>query len=151
MDYNGPLNPVLDSSSGSSSLPFKALRQIKFELQKLTLHDAWRTLSPSTQDYTFFLTQFQKYARIDYFFLSQTDLSCLQYSTIEPMFLSNHHPIIITLFFPETCTETKSWRLNPSLLKDPVTIDRLRTHIRQYFAENDSSEVSPVSLWEAHK
>lgn len=82
---------------------------------------------------------------------SQSDLSYLQQSTIEPMFLSDHHPIAITLSFPETCNKMKSWRLNPSLLKDPATIKHLRTRIRLYFTENTSPEVSPISLWEAHK
>lgn len=53
-DFNVPLNPILDSSSGTSNLPYKALCQIKMELQNLTLHDAWRTLSPLVKDYTFF-------------------------------------------------------------------------------------------------
>lgn len=39
-DFNVLLNPVLDSSSGTSNLPYRALRQIKLEFQKLTLRDA---------------------------------------------------------------------------------------------------------------
>lgn len=150
-DFNVPLNPLLDSSTGTSALPYKALRQIKLQLQSLTLHDAWRTLAPSVKDYTFYSAPHQKYSRIDYFFLSQTDLPYLQQSTIEPMFLSDHHPITITLSFPDTITKTKLWRLNASLLKDPTSSDHIRTRIQQYFTENSSPEISLISLWEAHK
>lgn len=51
-DFNIPLNPFLDTSSGTSSLPYRALKRIK--LQELMLHDAWRTLNSQTKDYTFF-------------------------------------------------------------------------------------------------
>lgn len=150
-DFNVPLNPLLDSSTGTSTLTYKAIRQINLQLQSLTLHDTWRTLFPSDKDYTFFSAPHQKYSRIDFFFLSQTDLPLLQQSTIEPMFLSDHHPITVTLSFPEPNSRTKIWRLNPSLLKDPLVIDHVRTRIQQYFTENSNPEISPTSLWEAHK
>lgn len=150
-DFNVPLNPLLDSSMGTSTLTYKALRQIKLQFQSSTLHDAWCTLFPSDKDYAFFLAPHQKYSRIDYFFLSQSDLPLFQRSTIELMFLSDHHPIKVTLSFPETYFRTKTWPLNLSLLKDPLATDTIRTWLQQYFLENSNPEVSPISLWEAHK
>lgn len=67
------------------------------------------------------------------------------------MFLSDHHPITITLTFPDYNTRTKTWRLNPSLLKDPDVIRQINTRLQQYFQENSSPETTPVTLWEAHK
>lgn len=90
-DFNAPLNPVLDSSSGASTLPYRALRQIKMQLQNLTLHDTWCTMYPSVRDYTFYSAPHGKYSRIDYFFLSQTDLTLLQRTTIEPIRPSFYH------------------------------------------------------------
>lgn len=72
-------------------------------------------------------------------------------TTIEPMFLSDHHPISCTLTFPETEYRTKTWKLNPSLLKDPDNLSRLKWRIQLYFAENDTPDISLISLWEAHK
>lgn len=100
-DFNTPLNPLIDTSSGTSSLPYKALKQIKIQFKELMLHDAWRTLNPQTKDFTYFSSVHQKYSRIDYFFLSQPDLDLLTHSTIETMTLSDHHPITLTLTFPE--------------------------------------------------
>lgn len=150
-DFNVPLNPILDSSSGTFALTYKALCRIKIQLQSLTLHGTWRTLSPSVKDYTFYSAPHQKYSRIDYFFISQSDLPFLQQSTIEPMFLSDHHTITVTVSFPETQPRTKLWRFNPSLLKDPLSLERIRTSIQHYFTENSSPDISLISLWEAHK
>lgn len=87
-DFNVPMNPILDTSRGTSTLPYRALRQIKLQLQHLQLHDTWRTLFPNDKDYTFFSPPHQKYSRIDYFSLSQTDLTSLSQAAIEPMFFS---------------------------------------------------------------
>lgn len=89
-DNNVPMNPLLDTSTGISSLPYRALHQIKLQLQHLQLHDTWRSLFPTDKDYTFFSPPHQKHSSIDYFFLSQTDLASLSQASKEPMF---HHPI----------------------------------------------------------
>lgn len=51
------------------------------------------------------------------------------------MFLSDHHAITITLSFLETDIKTKIWHLNPSLLKDPSSIDYICTHVRKIGAQ----------------
>lgn len=150
-DFNVPLNPNLDTSSGTSMLSYRALRQIKLELQGLALHDTWRTMFPSMKDYTFYSIPFQKYSRLDYLFLSQPDLTYLTQATIDPMFLSDHHPISVTLTFPDLTPKTKTWRLNSSLLKDTEFTSRLTASIDTYFRENSTPDISPTTLWEAHK
>lgn len=40
-DFNVPLNPLQDTSTGTSPMPYKALCAIKTLLQGLTLHDFW--------------------------------------------------------------------------------------------------------------
>lgn len=40
------LNTLFDTSTGTSSLPFSDLHQVKLQLASLTLHDTWRTLNP---------------------------------------------------------------------------------------------------------
>lgn len=141
-----PLNPDMNTSSGTSTLTYCALCQIKLQLQGLALHDTWRTLVPLDRDYSFFSTPFQKYSRI-YLFLSQQDLTYLNQATIEPMFLSDHHPISITLTFPETIPRTTTWCLNPSLLKDPDILSQLKSRQLE-FAENTTPDISPITIWE---
>ena len=150
-DFNIPLDPLIDTSNGTSSLPYRALKQIKIQLKELTLHDTWRTLYPQTRDFTYFSNTHQKYSRIDYFFLSQPDLTFLTNSTIEPMTLSDHHPITLSLTFPEKKTVTKTWRLNTAVLKDPADVSELREKLLDYFSRNENDETSSLTQWEAHK
>lgn len=118
-DFNVPLSPSLDTSNGSTCLTYRALRAIKSQLSTLTLHDSWRTLHPNLKDFTFFSPLHDKYSRIDHFFLTQTDLPFLASATIEPMLLSDHHPITMSLTLPEHITRSRIWRLDDSLLLDP--------------------------------
>lgn len=150
-DFNVTLQPILDSSSGSSTLPYRALRQVKMQLQELLLHDTWRTLHPNGKDYSFFSAPHSRYSRLDYLFLSQKDLPFLKSATIEPLLISDHHPITLSLSFPERNLVTKIWRLDPSLLTSEIDTNHIRTSLNNYFRENDNSDTTPLSLWEAHK
>lgn len=100
-DFNVPLNPLHDTSTGTSSIPYKALRNIKTQLQSLTLHDSWRTLYPNVIDYTFYLAPHNCYSRIDYIFISQRDLTMIISATIDPMFFSDHNPISVLFQIPQ--------------------------------------------------
>lgn len=150
-DLNVSLNPLQDTSTGTSSLQNAALRAIKSQLQTLLLHDTWRTLNPNGRDFTFFFTPHNQYSRIDYLFLSQNDLSILQCTSIDPMFLSNHHPISMTIALPETRTCPLSWKLDPSLLTDLSVTADVELRIKQYFEENKLTNTSPLITSEAHK
>lgn len=150
-DFNVPLNPLHDTSTGSSSLPYSALRAIKSQLTELSLHDSWRTLHPNEKDFTFFSTPHNRYSRLDYLFISQRDLPMLTTTTIDPMYLSDHHPISMTLAFSHTQPRHHIWRLDPSLLTDTATMTAIQQRLLLYFKENDSPEISPMMRWEAHK
>lgn len=71
------LDLLLDTSTGTSSFRFPALRQVKLHLASLMIHDTWRTLNPLEKDYTFFSSPHNRYSRLDYLFIHQADLSYL--------------------------------------------------------------------------
>lgn len=106
-DLNVPLCPTLDSSSGLSSVPYRTLKRIKADLASLELHDTLRTLRSSEKDYTYFSHTQNKYSRIDYFFLSQPDLPLLHSASIEPMVISDHHPIEMTISLADRADRSK--------------------------------------------
>lgn len=145
------LNPLEDTSTGTASLPFAALRRIKLQMQELTLHDAWRITHPNTRDYTFFSAPHNRYSRIDYFFISQKDIPYIDTTTIEPMLISDHHPITLKLSFPISNHFTKTWRLDPTLLTDPKNSDKISAQIKEFFHLNDTPDSSPLSQWQSHK
>lgn len=151
-DFNVSPNPLLDTSTGTSTMPYKALRAIKTKLQELSLHDAWRTLYPDTKDYTFYSTPHNRHSRLDYLFLSQTDLPCLTAASIDPMYLSDHHPISMTLQLTNAPRkQTPIWCLDPSLLTDAAITSSIDERLVLYFQENNSPDISPMMRWESHK
>ena len=77
-DFNLAINPIVDTSTGASSMPYKALKQVKKQLQDLSLHDTWRLLNPSGRDYSFFSTPHNRYSRLDYLFITQKDIHLLK-------------------------------------------------------------------------
>lgn len=150
-DFNVPLNPLHDTSFGTTTLPYKALCAIKKHLQELTLHDSWRTLNPNVKDYTFYSAQYGRYFRLDYLFLSQGDLPMLISATIEPIYLSDHHPISMAMEFAGVPSRSSILRLDPSLLTDSAIALTINQGLVQYFRENNSPDISPMTRWEAHK
>lgn len=75
----------------------------------------------------------------------------LHQALIDPMFLSDHHPISLTLAFPDVLTRPTSWRLDPALLTDSAVVADLTLRLKQYFTENNSPETSAAIKWEEHK
>lgn len=49
-EFNAPLNPTVDSSTGTTALPYWAVHQIKLQLQGLSLHDTWQTIFQNDRD-----------------------------------------------------------------------------------------------------
>lgn len=150
-DFNGPFQPLLDTSPGTSSLLYKAIRCIKLLLQNLLVHHIWRTLNPGTQDYTYFSTPHNRHSRLEYFFLFQTDLHFLSKCTIEPIILWDHNPITMTLTFPEHVSRSNHWRLSASLLTDTAQLSQIFSCLQTYFRENADPAISPITIWKAHK
>lgn len=92
-----------------------------------------------------------KYSRIDYLFLRQQDLPTLTSATIDPMTLSDHHPISMTLTFPDKLHHTFTWKLDPSILTDKKNEQEIRDCLTNDFTENDTPDTSKLTQWEAHK
>lgn len=136
--YSGILIVGGDFNVALSPLPYRALRAIKSYLRELTLHDAWRTLHPNERDFTFYSSLHNKYTRIDHFFISQTDQSLLSKASIDPMVLSDHNPVSITLDILAVRSKNMIWRLDNSILTNLDITQTLNTRLMQYFAENIS-------------
>ena len=150
-DFNLTMNPLLDTSSGSSKTPYRTLNLIKKLLHRLSLHDSWRTMNPSSKDYTFYSPPHNSYSRLDYFYISQNGLELLDNTSIDPMILSDHNPITMCLSIEDKPLSRKPWRLDNSLLNDKNIIRKLDSAISYYFKENSTSDVHPPTLWLAHK
>lgn len=77
--------------------------------------------------------------------------SHLTETTKESMTFSDHHPITVTLTFPDKFEYTYIWRLDPSVLTDFTKEQEIRNCLTNYFTENDTPDTSKLTQWEAHK
>lgn len=119
-------------------------------MKELGLVGAWRHLHPNERDFTFMSQVHGSYSRLDRFLLSKKDIYCVKNCMIEPITISDHSPVTMTVDFGiEPCM--KSWRINASLLADVDTREEIRLAILEYFELNDNGMVSPSVLWDAGK
>ncbi|KAM9324469.1 serine/threonine-protein kinase WNK2 [Gastrophryne carolinensis] len=150
-DFNTVLDPSWDTSRGSSHTPSSSLRELRSILYKHQLMDAWRIFNPRGRDYTFFSAPHNSYSRIDWFLIPHRFLHLITNIEIGQITISDHAPVSLTIAIPDTTPLRGQWRLNSSLLQDPAVKADIHKVITDYFASNDTGEVSRMSLWEAHK
>lgn len=150
-DFNVPLNPSEDTSSGKTYLTYKILKRIKHLLHSLSLIDTLRFLHPDVRDYTFYSIPYNRHARIDFLFVAQRDLHTLLGANIGLQTISDHAPIAITLNISEPTARPNTWRLNSSLLTDPILLPKLTSSLKEYFTHNITPEADPLMVWQAHK
>uniref|UniRef100_A0A8C5QVK8 exodeoxyribonuclease III n=1 Tax=Leptobrachium leishanense TaxID=445787 RepID=A0A8C5QVK8_9ANUR len=150
-DFNFPLNPLEDSSSATHRIPSRQRRRIQRSLTTLRLVDAWRALNPTTRDYTYYSAVHNTYTRLDYFFVPQYDLPLVRASEIQATTWSDHAPVVLTVASPLLRPKMGTWQLNTSLLADPLLRADVTEAIQTYFADHQTSEVPPPTVWEAHK
>uniref|UniRef100_A0A8C5PL06 exodeoxyribonuclease III n=1 Tax=Leptobrachium leishanense TaxID=445787 RepID=A0A8C5PL06_9ANUR len=150
-DCNVSLDMPADCvQGGGSSVP-----SLRVQFHKLLsadrLIDCWRLSNPAVKDYTFYSHAFKKYSRIDYFFVEHRALEMVRSCKIGPITWSDHAPLLLSLALPNLVRTENAWRLNESLLSDPMTRAEVTASLENYFLENDTDDVTPATVWEAHK
>lgn len=95
-DFNIPLIPSSDTSSGHSSVPPTHRKCIANSLHKAQLVDVWRLQHSGERDYTFYSQTHKLYSRIDYFLIPHNQLHSVVDSSIGLITWSDHAPITLT-------------------------------------------------------
>lgn len=115
-DLNMVLDPGLDTTSGKTSISFRALKYLKQLLRTQHLVDSWRVLHNEVKDYSYYSKVHKMYSRIDVFMVDQFYLENVRNCTIEAITISDHAPITLTLSPIKAGYIERTWRLNESLL-----------------------------------
>uniref|UniRef100_A0A8C5Q7B2 Reverse transcriptase domain-containing protein n=1 Tax=Leptobrachium leishanense TaxID=445787 RepID=A0A8C5Q7B2_9ANUR len=150
-DFNVPLDSSREGISNSPPVDPSLRRRFLQILHQYQLVDGWKTLHPSAKDYTFYSPVAKSYSRLDTFLIPHHHLQCLKAATIAPITWSDHAPVSIRIEFDSIPSTQCSWRLNESLLSDALIRQEIQDAVTQYFVENDTPEITPPLLWEAHK
>ncbi|CAH2282735.1 Hypothetical predicted protein, partial [Pelobates cultripes] len=64
---------------------------------------------------------------------------------------SDHAPVILTIDNPRTFRSQWTWKLNESLLEDPLIQTEIRNTLDHFFLTNQTTDSAPTTIWEAHK
>uniref|UniRef100_A0A8C5LXQ3 Endonuclease/exonuclease/phosphatase domain-containing protein n=1 Tax=Leptobrachium leishanense TaxID=445787 RepID=A0A8C5LXQ3_9ANUR len=150
-DLNVPMEPHIDSSSRLSTAPSNVLRQFRKSLNDHRLVDVWRALHTDERDFTFFSPVHNVHTRIDYFLMHYDDLALLRSADIYTTTWSDHAPLSLSLHSPLFVPRERQWRLNLSLLDDPLLQADLTSTLDSFFNENTSEDTPLPTIWEAHK
>uniref|UniRef100_A0A8C5MZK2 Reverse transcriptase domain-containing protein n=1 Tax=Leptobrachium leishanense TaxID=445787 RepID=A0A8C5MZK2_9ANUR len=151
-DMNTALQPSLDTSCGKSALTPNTLRTIRRTLHDLRLVDTWRALHPAmVNEISRFTLDHTEPLQGWNIFLEQFHLDLVVEACIHPTTWSDHAPISVRMKSPLFRPRERSWRLNTSLLSDPVVTSGTSELLTKYFEENTPEEVSWPVIWEAHK
>lgn len=123
--------------------------QVVHQQNTLGMVDIWRGLNPRAKNYTHYSAPHQTYARIDHIFLPASDIPFAIFSKIRDTSLSDHSIMSLNIRCP--LGKPYKWRLNESLLSNPVHCTILKKSLQEFFSDNNIGSVSPSTLWVAHK
>ncbi|KAM7402819.1 hypothetical protein PAMP_018030 [Pampus punctatissimus] len=150
-DMNCVLSPVLDRSSPKVVGDSKSAQTIKAFLQTSGIADVWRFRNPTAKGYSFFSPVHKSFSRIDYFFIDKKLLPNITDCEYQPIVISDHGPLTMTLCIPGVTPSHRPWRLNPLLLSDDNFVTFIRSEIEFFLAQNQTPGVSYSLIWESLK
>lgn len=143
-DFNLTLDPSMDTSTGRTVLSFRALNHVKQLFRVQHLVDSWRVMRTVIKDYSYYSKMHGMYSRLDLFLVDQFYLENVIKCTIEPITISDHAPITLTISITQRSHIERTWRLNESLLDNKNIMEELSIKIKAYFEINEPREVCGV-------
>uniref|UniRef100_A0A3P9KVG1 exodeoxyribonuclease III n=1 Tax=Oryzias latipes TaxID=8090 RepID=A0A3P9KVG1_ORYLA len=148
-DFNVSLNFGLDTTSVHKHKK-TVTKFVKISIEELGLIDVWRILNPHKKDYTHYSASHKVHSRIDYFFISKSDIGRVEECKIEGAYVSDHNILHMKINILNRKKQT-TWRLNVGILNTEANIKDIKTDIKQYLEENDNGAVDPTVLWDTLK
>jgi exonuclease III len=118
-DFN--TNPIKDRFGCNSESPSAYNWPVTLHhlMSTYDLHDAWRTIHPNAQEYSWHRPNGSQASRIDMFWLSALFLSCVMRVDILPFSRSDHSTVYLELCLPSTTHRGHGvWTLNTLHLSD---------------------------------
>ncbi|CAH2324479.1 Hypothetical predicted protein [Pelobates cultripes] len=126
-DLNIPLDPHLDTSWGTSTMPAHCIGTALRSLGRLGLVD--------------YSAVHGQYSRIDLVFMSQECLTLLHDANIGIIHHSDHVPVTVCTNSPLFKPKERQWKLNDLVARSTTT--QTLTH---YFDTNNTPDISPLTL-----
>ncbi|XP_051794339.1 calcium-binding mitochondrial carrier protein SCaMC-2-B isoform X1 [Acanthochromis polyacanthus] len=150
----GDVNCVLsfmDRSVTSKVTLTKSAHSIKSFLETYGVVDVWRARNPSTRAYSFYSPVHMTYSRIDYFFMDKNIIHLVKECDYGAIVVSDHAPLCMKMFIPDTHFGFRPWRFNNLLLSDENFVRFINAEIKHFLEVNQTPGMSFCSIWEALK
>ena len=144
-DWNLTLDPQKDTKNYlHDDNNIEARRVVQSKLNQYNLNDVWRTLNPDTEMFTWRKPgRDLKFARLDFFVISNSLLPYVESVKIEPGCFSDHSPVILDLDFSRFKKGRGFWKFNNSLLYDPVYVALIKNLIKKVVTQYATIDENP--------
>jgi exonuclease III len=146
-DFNVVQDTSLDKQGGRAETNKRAQAELKTNIENLDLIDIWRVRNPSLRRYTWRQKHPLIQCRLDYFILSQSIANEVQNVQISPGYRTDHNLITINIPIHNHKRGPGHWKLNSSLVVDPVYQQKIKNIIAEQITEH-STAINPAALWE---
>ena len=118
----------------------------------MDLTDIDRTFHPKTSEYTFFSGAHGTFSKIDHILGHKSSLGKFKKIEIISSIFSNHNAMRLDINYRKKVEKnTKTWRLNNTLLNNQDITEEIKEEIRKYLETNDDEIITTQNLWDAEK
>ena len=141
-DWNLVMNQNLDTKNYLHENNIHSKTEILKKMEYYSLIDVWRELNPSSSKFTWIgkITNPKKYARLDFFLISNSLFPFIKQASIEYGILSDHSTTSIEIDFRNFQRGRGFWKFNNSLLKDHEYVKRVKNCIKKVVKTYDANE-----------
>lgn len=120
-------------------------------LNQHSLLDSWRKQNPNKRQYTHYSHPHKQFSRIDHLLTNFSTSPLILNSLIMPCTWSDHNALMTTFSSLIPRSNNKTWYINDSLLSNPTYRQDIETSIQDYISNNTSTDIDPLTIWEALK
>ena len=118
----------------------------------MDLIDIYRTFHPKKPEYTFFSSAAGTFSRIDHILGHKSSLGKYKKIEIISSNLSDDNAMRLDITYRKKYVKnTKTWRLNNTLLNNPDITEEVKEEIKKYLETNDNENTMTQNLWDAAK
>ena len=116
----------------------------------MDLIDIYRTFHPKTTEHTFFSSAHGTFSRIDHILGHKSSLGKFKKTEIVSSIFSDHNAMRLDINYKKkTVKNTKTWRINNTLLYNREITEEIKEEIKKYLETNDNENTMTQNLWDA--
>ena len=132
-DWNLVMDHALDTKNYLHENNPRSKAEVKKNMSQYSLIDVWRELNPTQKTFSWVgkTTNPKKFARLDFFLISNSLFPFIKNAKIEPGILSDHSMPFIEIDFRNFKRGRGFWKFNNSHLKDLTYVSRVKDSIKK--------------------